>query len=128
MQLLKDLKPSDQRMQRAVEGIERQARHQAILIDDLLDISRCRYGKLQLERKKLDLRVPVRHALETFQSDFLAKHLKIEVELPERPLFASGDEARIAQVLINLLSNAIKFTPPDGTIGVAWTSKPARRC
>jgi len=123
VQLLKDLKPSDQRMQRAVEGIERQARHQAILIDDLLDISRFRYGKLQLERKKLDLRVPVRHALETFQSDFQAKHLKIEVELPERPLFASGDEARIAQVLINLLSNAIKVTPPDGTIGVALTEQ-----
>jgi CheY-like chemotaxis protein len=105
-------------MQRAVEGIERQARHQAILINDLLDIGRFRYGKLQLERHKLDLRVPVRHAVETFQGDFPAKQLKIEVELPERPLFASADEARIAQVLINLLSNAIKFTPSGGTITV----------
>jgi CheY-like chemotaxis protein len=105
-------------MQRAVEGIERQARHQAILINDLLDISRFRYGKLQLERTKLDLRGPVRHAVETFQSDFPAKQLKVKIELPERPLFASADETRIAQVLINLLSNAIKFTPSNGTITV----------
>src|SRR5690348_2513985 len=118
IQLLRDLKPSDQRMQRAVEAIERQARHQAILIDDLLDISRFRYGKLQLERTKLDLRVPIRHAVETFQSDFAAKQLNIEVELPEQPLFAFADETRIAQVLINLLSNAIKFTPSKGTITV----------
>jgi signal transduction histidine kinase/CheY-like chemotaxis protein len=118
VQLLKDLKPSDRRMQRAVEGIDRQARHQAVLIGDLLDISRFRYGKLQLQRERLDLRVPVRHALETFQSDFAARQLKLEVELPEHPLFASADEARIAQVLINLLSNALKFTAPGGTITV----------
>jgi signal transduction histidine kinase len=123
VQLLKDLKPTDQRMQRAVDGIERQARHQAILIDDLLDISRFRYGKLQLERTRLDLRIPVQHALETFQSDFRAKRFKLEVKLPEQPLFASADEARIAQVLINLLSNAIKFTPPSGTISVELTEE-----
>jgi signal transduction histidine kinase len=117
-QLLRDLKPSDQRMQRAVEGIERQARHQAILIDDLLDISRFRYGKLQLERTRLDLRIPIRHAVETFQSDFPAKQLKLEIELPDGPVFTSADETRIAQVLINLLSNAIKFTPSNGTITV----------
>ena len=119
VQLLKDLQPSDQRMRRAVEGIERQARHQAILIDDLLDISRFRYGKLQLDRQKLDLRIPIQHALETFQSDFRAKRLKLEVELPAQPLCANADEARIAQVLINLLSNAIKFTPAEGTIKVS---------
>src|SRR5690348_4864425 len=117
-QLLKDLKPSDQRMQRAVEGIERQARHQAVLIDDLLDISRFRYGKLQLERTRLDLRIPIRHAVETFQSEFSAKQLKLEIELPDGPVFAFADETRIAQVLINLLSNAIKFTPSKGTITV----------
>ncbi|MBV9182290.1 MAG: response regulator [Acidobacteria bacterium] len=119
VRLLKDLQSSDQRMQRAVAGIERQAQHQAILINDLLDISRFRYGKLQLEREKLDLRVPIRHALETFQRDFSAKQLKLEVGLPERPLFACADEARIAQVLINLISNAIKFTASGGIVRVS---------
>jgi signal transduction histidine kinase/CheY-like chemotaxis protein len=115
-QLLKDLKPSDERMVATIERIERQARHQAILIDDLLDISRFRYGKLQLKREDLDLRVPVQHAIETLQNDFQAKQLKLEVELPEDPLYAFADETRIAQTLINLLSNALKFTPPGGTV------------
>jgi CheY-like chemotaxis protein/two-component sensor histidine kinase len=88
------------------------------LIDDLLDISRFRYGKLQLTRENLDLRVSLQHAVETLQNDFAAKRLKMEVELPQQPIFASADETRIAQVLINLLSNALKFTPPGGTVGV----------
>ena len=46
-------------------------------------MSRFRYGKLQLKREDLDLRVPVQHAVETFQNDFEAKRLKLEVELPE---------------------------------------------
>jgi signal transduction histidine kinase/CheY-like chemotaxis protein len=117
-QLLKDLKPSDRRMVEAIDRIERQARHQAILIDDLLDISRFRYGKLQLKPEYLDLRKPIQHALETLQADFLAKRLKLEVALPDEPLFASVDETRIAQILINLLSNALKYTPSQGVVSV----------
>jgi signal transduction histidine kinase len=101
-----------------IERIERQARHQAILIDDLLDISRFRYGKLQLRREDLDLRVPVQHAIETLQNDFQAKQLKLEVELPDGPLNASADETRIAQILINLLSNSLKFTLAGGAVYV----------
>jgi signal transduction histidine kinase/CheY-like chemotaxis protein len=117
-QLLKDLKPSDRRMVATIERIERQARHQAILIDDLLDISRFRYGKLQLKREDLDLRVPIQHAIETLQNDFQAKRLKLEVELPDGPLNASADGTRIAQILINLLSNSLKFTPAGGAVYV----------
>src|ERR1700731_3677150 len=97
-------------MMATIGRIERQAHHQAILIDDLLDISRFRYGKLQLQREDLDLRIPVQHALETLQNDFAAKRLTLEVDLPDGPLFASADETRIAQILINLLSNALKYT------------------
>ena len=117
-QLLKDLKPADARMVATIERIERQARHQAILIDDLLDISRFRYGKLQLKRESLDLRVPIQHAAENLQNDYVAKRLKLEVELPERPLLASADETRIEQILINLLSNSLKFTSSGGTVSV----------
>ena len=110
-----------------IERIERQARHQAILIDDLLDISRFRYGKLQLKREDLDLRVPVQHAVETLQNDFQAKQLKLEVELPDGPLNASADETRIAQILINLLSNSLKFTPAGGTVHVKLAERTGRR-
>jgi signal transduction histidine kinase/CheY-like chemotaxis protein len=122
-QLLKDLKSPNPRMDKVIGQIERQARHQVILIDDLLEISRFRYGKLQLKREDLDLRVPLRHAVETFESDFQAKQLKIEIELPDGPLFADADETRVAQVLINLLSNAIKFTPAGGTINVGLAAQ-----
>ena len=115
-QLLKDLKLSDQRMRTVVERIERQARHQSILIDDLLDISRFRYGKLQLKRRIFDLRAAMQRAVETFQNDFSAKHINLEVHVPPKPVYASVDETRITQVLINLLQNAVKFTPRGGTI------------
>ena len=123
VQLLKGVKSADPLIAQTVERIERQARHQSILIDDLLDMSRFRYGKLQLRRENLDLRVPVRHAIETLQNDFAAKHLKLEIRLPERPLIAFADGTRIAQVLINLLNNALKFTPPNGTISLELTEQ-----
>jgi signal transduction histidine kinase len=119
VELLKQLKPADERRTVVMDRIERQARHQAILIDDLLDISRFRYGKLDLKRENLDLRIPVQHAVETLQNEFVAKRLRLEVDLPPAPLFASADQTRIAQVLINLLSNSLKFTPTGGTVSVA---------
>jgi signal transduction histidine kinase len=122
-QVLKDLKPPDGRMLRTIERIERQARHQAILIDDLLDISRFRYGKLQLKKENLDLRIPIRHAVETLQSDFQNKQLKLEVDLPPKALFGSADSTRVAQVLINLLSNALKFTSAGGVVNVRLTEE-----
>jgi signal transduction histidine kinase len=121
--LLKSLKLPDSRMIKAVERIERQARHQAILIDDLLDINRFRYGKLRLKREIVDLREPIQHALETLQGDIAAKQLKFEARLPGRPLIASADRTRVAQILINLLNNAIKFTPPGGAITVELTAE-----
>ena len=118
LQLLKDLTPADQRVKPVVARVERQARQQAILIDDLLGISRFRYGKLQLNRENLDLRIPLEHAIETFQGDFAAKQLTVEVQQPELAISAYADEARVAQILINLLSNALKFTPPGGRIDI----------
>jgi two-component system, chemotaxis family, CheB/CheR fusion protein len=118
LQLLRDLKSSDRRLEPVVGRIERQARQQAVLIDDLLGISRFRYGKLQLNRDILDLRIPLQHAIETFQADFSAKQLVLEVQQPDQPISAFADEARIAQILINLLSNALKFTPSGGRIEI----------
>lgn len=99
VQLLKGSKSVDPLVQDAVQRIERQARHQAILIDDLLDISRFRYGKLQLRRENLDLHAPVQHAVETLQGDFAAKRVKLEVKVAPQPIIVLADETRIAQVL-----------------------------
>jgi signal transduction histidine kinase len=118
VQLLKDLNVSDPRVQQAVSRIERQARYQSALIDDLLDINRLRHGKMKLRLERLDLREAVQRALETFETDFQSKPLRLELELPGQPAECFADRIRIVQVIINFLSNAIKFTPPDGTIRV----------
>src|SRR6202453_279994 len=99
LQLLKDLTLADQRVKPVVARVERQARQQAILIDDLLGISRFRYGKLQLNREHLDLRIPLQHAIETFQGDFAAKQLTVELQQPEHAISAYADEHRVAQFL-----------------------------
>jgi signal transduction histidine kinase len=118
VQLLKEVQPPDHRMEQVVERIERQARHQAILIDDLLGISRFRYGKLQLRREQLDLRLPLQQALEGFQSDFSVKQLQVHLEISNRPVMGFADETRLVQVFTNLLNNAIKFTSSGGTISI----------
>lgn len=81
LQLPKGSKSVDPLMPHAVQRIEWQVRHQAILIDDLLDISRFRYGKLQLRRENLDLHAPVQDVVETLQGDFAAKRVKLEVKV-----------------------------------------------
>ena len=117
-QLLKDSNPTDERIGKITERIERQARHQGILIDDLLGVSRYRYGKMELRRENIDLNEPIRHALETFHGDLLLKQTRTKIVLPDHPIVIFADRARVTQIVINLLSNAIKFTAPGGVIGV----------
>ena len=69
----------------AIERIERQARHQAILIDDLLDISRFRYGKLQLKREISTCVSLYSMPMETLQNDYGAKRMKLEVNFLREP-------------------------------------------
>jgi signal transduction histidine kinase/CheY-like chemotaxis protein len=116
--LLNDLKPADPRIQQAVMRIARQARHQSVLIDDLLDLSRFQHGSLELKMEAIDLREAVQHAFETLEPDFKLKRLKLQSELPQQALLAHADQTRIAQIVINLLSNAVKFTASEGTITV----------
>jgi len=118
-QLLKDLRISDPRFQEAVGRIERQARYQSFLIDDLLEINRFRYGKIRLRCDLIDLRQAVQQAFETFEGDFQQKSLKPQIVLLDRPAICFADKTRITQIVINLLSNAIKFTPSGGTVSVS---------
>ncbi|HLH76021.1 MAG TPA: hybrid sensor histidine kinase/response regulator [Candidatus Binataceae bacterium] len=110
--------PLSERQQRSLSIVERQARHQSVLIENLLEISRFRYGKVKLKRASVDLRLAVEQAVESCQSDIEAKALNLTVELPERPVIIDGDVARLVQVMVNLLSNAVKFTPAEGHIAV----------
>jgi signal transduction histidine kinase len=102
---------------RALEVIERNARAQAQLIDDLLDIARVVSGNLRLELRPVDLAQVVEKALEAMYPAAQAKSIAVASDL-DRPVETAGDPDRLQQVVSNLLSNAVKFTPEGGSVEV----------
>jgi signal transduction histidine kinase len=96
--------------------IERQVRHMARLLDDLLDVSRITRGMLELRRERLDVRAVVEAAVETSQPAVQAKGHTLTVQVPDTMPAIEGDGLRLAQVLSNLLTNAAKYTDPGGRI------------
>ncbi|HYT75985.1 MAG TPA: ATP-binding protein [Vicinamibacterales bacterium] len=109
---------TDERRDRASEAIFNNAKRQAQLIDELLDMARIMSGKLPLERTAVDPREIVGGALETVQPAAEAKRIQIAIDIDPRVDAFHGDPPRLQQVLWNLLSNAVKFTPAGGTVQV----------
>jgi PAS domain S-box-containing protein len=104
---------------KGVEAIERNARAQAQIIDDLLDMSAIVSGKVRLHVQRADIGAIVQSALETVRPAAEAKGLRLEpLALPAERIEVSADASRLQQVLWNLLTNAIKFTPEGGTVAV----------
>ena len=110
--------PTPQMTQQAIEVIERNARVQAQLIDDILDISRIISGKIALEMRVFNLTPVVNVAIESVRLAAEAKDIRLEVALGSQVDMVLGDASRVQQVVWNLLSNATKFTPRGGTIAV----------
>lgn len=102
---------------RAIETIERNARAQAQLIDDLLDVNRILAGKLRLNVEPLDVRTVVEAALETTRPTADAKEVRLQTAL-DSGCSVMGDPGRLQQVVWNILTNAIKFTPRGGRVQV----------
>jgi PAS domain S-box-containing protein len=104
----------------ALSTIDRNAKLQAQLIEDLLDISRILRGKMALTLAPVPLAIPIQNAIETVRLAAEAKHIQIQTLLDDiQPV--SGDAARLQQVVWNLLSNAIKFTPVNGQVTIELT-------
>ncbi|MFN6964419.1 MAG: ATP-binding protein [Pyrinomonadaceae bacterium] len=104
--------------QRAVAAIERGARSQIQLIEDLLDVSRIVSGKLQIDNSRVDLVKVVHAAVDTVRPAADAKHIRLTTHIASATAFVTGDHDRLQQVSWNLLSNAIKFTPEGGSVDV----------
>ena len=102
-----------------VEIIQRQVRHMARLLDDLLDASRITMHKLTLHRQRQSLAGVVAHAVEAVGPLMAARGHGLAVALPEEPLTLFVDAVRIEQILVNLLNNAAKYTPAGGLIELA---------
>ena len=102
---------------KALATIERNARLQAQLIDDLLDVAKIVPGKLTITGASVNLVSVVECAIDTVKTSVVAKSIRLHPVLPRiAPVF--GDAARLQQVVWNLLSNAIKFTPYNGRVEI----------
>ena len=101
-----------------LEIIERNARLQAQMVEDLLDMSRIISGKLRLDVQRIDLAEVIRTAAETVEPAAGAKDIRLQLVLDPLAGAVSGDPNRLQQVFWNLLSNAIKFTPRGGRVQV----------
>ena len=96
--------------------IGRQTRQMALLLDDLLDISRITHGRLWLDRRTVPFAGIVEAAIETVQPILTSRGHRLHIDLPLTPLSVHVDPDRIAQALANLLGNAAKYTEPGGDI------------
>jgi signal transduction histidine kinase/CheY-like chemotaxis protein len=100
----------------ALDVIERQAGHMALLLDDLLDLSRITRGRLELRLEPVHLRDVFDAAVETARPSLDRKQHRLSVTLPATPVHLLADPLRLAQVLSNVLSNAAKYTDAGGNI------------
>jgi PAS domain S-box-containing protein len=126
IQILRSSGGSTENRDRALATIERNARAQAQIIDDLLDVSRIVTGKLALKVRPVDIGSVVDGALEAISLAVAAKPLKLTKHIEPVAAPVSGDADRLRQVMTNLLTNAVKFTPPGGRIDVRVDVKDGR--
>ena len=118
MQTIRGQAERDPIVQRARDVVERQVRHLARLLDDLLDVSRLTRGKIELRKETVTLQMIVAEALTATRGFIDARRHVESVSLPDEPLGFEADPMRITQVLGNLLDNAAKYTPRGGEIAV----------
>jgi signal transduction histidine kinase/ActR/RegA family two-component response regulator len=117
-QLLRSAQLPPEEVSEGIEIIERNARAQTQIIEDLLDMSRIISGKVRLDVRQIDLAAVVRNAIETVKPAADAKGIRIRPVLDPAAGPVSGDPNRLQQVFWNLLNNAVKFTPKGGSVQV----------
>ncbi|MBD1937425.1 PAS domain S-box protein [Microcoleus sp. FACHB-68] len=117
-QMLRSQKLNEGIRTKALETIERNAKQQVRVIDDILDMSRILRGKIRLNVIPVNLAGIVEETLETFKPALDAKNIQVESILAGSDTTVSGDPDRLQQIINNLLSNAIKFTPEGGRLEV----------
>ena len=98
------------------EVIERQVRHMALLLDDLLDVSRITRGRLALRRGTNTLVEMIEAAVETARPLIDSRHHELEVVTPQAQILMQADPLRVSQIIANLLTNAAKYTDANGRI------------
>ena len=116
--MLEDGDLEDSIVQQAVETIGRNARTQAQIVDDILDVSRIITGNLYLDLQPMEVVPVIENAINVIRPTADAKGIRIETYFDAKPAMISGDAHRLQQVVWNLLSNAVKFTDSGGRVCV----------
>jgi signal transduction histidine kinase/ActR/RegA family two-component response regulator len=104
------------RVQWAAEVIDRQARHLARLLDDLMDVARITRNKIELRLQAITIGSVADVAAEATRATFQSNRQTLELDVPAEPVWLQADPARLAQVIGNLLNNAAKYTDPGGAV------------
>jgi signal transduction histidine kinase/PAS domain-containing protein/ActR/RegA family two-component response regulator len=117
--ILKNGRLDEATVKRGLESIERNAGAQAVLINDLLDVSRAVSGKLRIEPQPIDLQAVVLAAVDAVKPAVRAREIDVVISIGTLASPVFGDPDRLQQVVWNLLSNAVKFTPAGGQVEIA---------
>jgi PAS domain S-box-containing protein len=106
-------------LKRAHDTLERQLGQMVRLVDDLLDLNRITYDRLELRRSEVELSSVIQQAVEVARPLIDAAGHDLNVELPHEPIYLNADRARLAQLFGNLLNNSSKYTRPNGKISLS---------
>lgn len=116
--MLKNKQLGDGDAPRALEVIERNAKAQGEIINDLLDVSQITTGKLSIDRERVEMNAIISSTVESMRPQAQIKTVGLTMATDAEKLYVSGDAARLRQIVSNLLTNAIKFTPAGGAVEV----------
>ena len=122
VQILRSGMMGEAQITRGIDVIDRNAKAQNKLIDDLLDVSRIIRGTMSLKFKPVDLVGVLMASLDTVSPSAIAKDIEIVTQIELDTIEVNGDAERLQQIFWNILINAIKFTPTDGKITIALTT------
>ncbi len=116
LEVIRRIAPADPKFTWAGEVMDRQVRQMTRLVEELLDVARISQGKIQLNKEPLNLAIVIAQSVEVVQPFIDARGHVLQVSLPDAPVWAQGDFARLSQVVSNLLNNAAKYSDDGGRI------------
>ena len=110
---------NSQRLSQSAKIIHEMVRAQAQLVEDMLDVSRAKTGKLTVERQLLPFTFLIADSIGALRREAERKNITLDVQIAEEPLIVAADPVRVRQIAWNLLSNSLKFTPTGGAVRVS---------